>query len=294
MRTTAFIRLSISLAVVGLLAPAPALAQGDTSATGYALSSAKTLAILGGSPSRLAVIMAKQQGMPQSASLRPATMPTRRTSYAVLDRAVAHAAPPRRDQPDIFGSVALAVRRTSLDYRWRKVSHAAVSGSSARYAKALRSLDHSERINRVNRYVNGRVAFIDDILQFGEADRWLSANETLRRGRGDCEDYAIAKYQLLRAAGIPASDMYVAVVKDLVRRADHAILVVRSGDGRMLVLDNGSDVIADANSMRDYRPVLTFAATSSWTHGYRQTAAPLSAGAVSMAALKPAAAPSAD
>ena len=79
---------------------------------------------------------------------------------------------------------------------------------------------------------------------------------------------------MLRAAGLADRDMYLVIAKDLVRRADHALLVVRSG-GRMLVLDNGTNRILDADDISDYRPVLTFSATGAWTHGYRRPVAPL-------------------
>ena len=40
-------------------------------------------------------------------------------------------------------------------------------------------------------------------------------------------------------------DLYLVVLKDLSRRADHAVLVVRAA-GRFLVLDNGTDRIVDS------------------------------------------------
>ena len=79
---------------------------------------------------------------------------------------------------------------------------------------------------------------------------------------------------MLRRAGISDRDLYLVIVKDLVRRADHALLVVRAS-GHMYVLDNGSDRLLDSESISDYRPVLTFAATGSWTHGYRVKSAPM-------------------
>ena len=105
-------------------------------------------------------------------------------------------------------------------------------------------------------------------------DRWMPASETLARGRGDCEDYAIAKRALLRAAGIPDRDLYLVVLKDLTRRADHAVLVVRA-NGRFLVLDNGTSRIVDSSDVSDYRPVLTFTAGRTYTHGYRRDMPPI-------------------
>jgi predicted transglutaminase-like cysteine proteinase len=118
--------------------------------------------------------------------------------------------------------------------------------------------------------VNRRVHFMDDERQFGRPDVWSPANATLRTRRGDCEDYAIAKMQMLRSAGISDRDLYLVIVHDLVRRADHAVLVARA-EGRMVLLDNGTDRLLDTADVSDYRPVLTFASYGEWTHGYRVT-----------------------
>ena len=176
---------------------------------------------------------------------------------------------PAADRPDVFGSVALAVEHTPLDRRWRKVKSQRADRTSAAFAAFLRGRDPAEQIDAVNRYVNGRVAFADDSRQYARADVWQTAAETLRRGRGDCEDYAIAKLQLLRAAGFSDRDLYLVIVRDLVRQADHAVLVVRS-EGRMLMLDNGTDRIGDALAMQDYRPILSYSANRAWTHGYQR------------------------
>ena len=130
--------------------------------------------------------------------------------------------------------------------------------------------------------------FVDDARQYGREDFWSAASETLRRGRGDCEDYAIAKLQMLRAAGFADRDLYLVIAKDLVRRSDHALLVVRA-DGRLLVLDNGTDLILDAEDASDYRPVLTYSATAAWTHGYRRMMPPMSIAAASVVPLTPSA-----
>jgi len=42
----------------------------------------------------------------------------------------------------------------------------------------------------------------------------------------------------------------------------------------MFVLDNGTDELLDSESVSDYRPVLTFASSGEWTHGYRMQSAP--------------------
>ena len=128
------------------------------------------------------------------------------------------------------------------------MSGAGVGGNAGAFAASLRGQDVIAKLEAVNSYVNARVRFVDDRVQFGVADRWLAPSETLARGRGDCEDFALAKRAMLRAAGVPDKDLYLVVLKDLSRRADHAVLVVRAA-GRFLVLDNGTDRIVDSSDV---------------------------------------------
>ena len=272
------------------LLPAPALAQGAIPQPASVGSSySKTEAILGG-PSRLAAILAGQQGLPAPTPLRPAALSARTPVYAVLRSTRPYSPGAANGHPDVFGSVALSVGRTPLDQRWRKVARQPVIGAAASYASSLRGRGEMDRLEAINRYVNNRVQFVDDSRQYGRGDLWAAASDTLSRGRGDCEDYAIAKLQMLRAAGVADRDLYLVVVKDLVRRSDHALLVVRAA-GRMLVLDNGTNLIVDAEDARDYRPVLTFSANGAWTHGYRRMMPPMTVAAATIAPLTPSASP---
>ncbi|MFC7535880.1 transglutaminase-like cysteine peptidase [Sphingomonas sp. GCM10030256] len=258
-----------TLAVM-LLAASPAGAQQfapSSQATRASLTWSKSDAILGGAPSRLAALVAQQSGATARPPITPAPL-ARSHSVATPQRANL-SAEPAGDRPDVFGTVALPVGRTPLDTRWRKVRRQGAAGTEAAFASSLRSHDPDARIAAVNRFVNARVAFVDDSRQYRAADVWQAAKLTLRTGRGDCEDYAIAKLQLLRAAGFAERDLYLVIVRDLVRRADHAVLVVRSGD-RLLMLDNGTDRIGDATEMQDYRPMLSYSAGRSWAHGYQR------------------------
>jgi len=78
---------------------------------------------------------------------------------------------------------------------------------------------------------------MSDLKQWGVLDRWSPPLETLATGRGDCEDYAIAKYVALTAAGVAAADVKLVVVRNLAANEDHAVAAVRF-DGDWLVLDN--------------------------------------------------------
>jgi predicted transglutaminase-like cysteine proteinase len=281
-------RIGLAAALAITLLPAPALAQGDAMPPARPGSGfTKAEAILGGS-SRLAAILAVQSGQAAPLPLRPAALSTRIPTYAVLRGSRPFSPGVTSGRPDVFGSVALAVGRTPLDHRWRKVARQRVAGEPAVFAASLRGRSELDRVEAVNRYVNQRVRFVDDSRQYGREDFWSAAGDTLARGRGDCEDYAIAKLQMLRAAGFSDRDLYLVIAKDLVRRSDHALLVVRAG-GRMVVLDNGTDTILSADYAGDYRPVLTYSATAAWTHGYRRVMPPMTVAAASISPLTPSA-----
>lgn len=173
--------------------------------------------------------------------------------------------------PDLFGTVAVPVASSPFGQRWQRVSTARLDVTGQPWAEVahIRSGEtKASYIERVNHWVNRRISYVDDLEQYGQSDRWASAAESLARGKGDCEDYAIAKMQLLRAGGIPTRDLFLVIARDLVRRADHAVLIARV-DGHLLVLDNNTDVIVEADSVQDYRPILTYSDSRSWTHGYR-------------------------
>jgi predicted transglutaminase-like cysteine proteinase len=264
----------LACAAVAAIIPAAAHAQALPAGTAASFSFSKSEAILG-APSALAAIMSEQHAGPAvPAALRPASYSFPLAVPAILRTGTGVSEGVFSGRPDVFGSVALRVNHTPLDARWQSVEHGRPSGAAGHFAAALTSDSPVEQLKAVNHYVNRRVEFEDDQRHFGRPDVWSSANETFRSGRGDCEDYAIAKYQMLRTAGFSGRDLYLVIVRDLVRRADHAVLVARAA-GHMYVLDNGSDEIIDSETISDYRPVLTFASSGEWTHGYRLQSAPV-------------------
>ena len=233
----------------------------------------KSEAILGGAPSALEALMARQGGQRVVTRATHAVAPA--SAGSLYRPAVVNydGAPVSSDRPDIFNSVALSIANSPLNARWSRVAGAGASGSAGAFAASLRGHGAIAKLEAVNAYVNARVRFVDDSVQFSVGDRWMAPSETFGRGRGDCEDYAIAKRAMLRVAGVADKDLYLVVLKDLSRRADHAVLVVRAA-GRFLVLDNGTDRIVDSATVRDYRPILTFTGGRTFTHGYRRDVAP--------------------
>ncbi|HRQ60248.1 MAG TPA: transglutaminase-like cysteine peptidase [Alphaproteobacteria bacterium] len=117
--------------------------------------------------------------------------------------------------------------------------------------------------DKVNRYVN-EVNYITDSKNWGQSDYWATPAEFISRG-GDCEDFAIAKYTALRALGVPENRMRVAIVHDNVKNIPHAVLVVYTDEGSV-VLDNQNKSLVDGEKMQRYRPIFSINRTAWWLH----------------------------
>jgi predicted transglutaminase-like cysteine proteinase len=116
------------------------------------------------------------------------------------------------------------------------------------------SHDGLARIGVINRAVNSAIVPTSDMRQWGVADHWSPPLETLTTRRGDCEDYAIAKYAVLLDAGLAKEDVKLVVVRNRLPDEDHAVVAVRAGD-TWLILDNRSLALAPAEKLRGAVPL---------------------------------------
>ncbi|MBX7460168.1 transglutaminase-like cysteine peptidase [Qipengyuania huizhouensis] len=167
----------------------------------------------------------------------------------------------------VLGSRMVPISRTSFDAQWQRVS-ARRTNLSATLSRAAGTRENlGQLIASVNRWVNREIEHAEDIDLYGRSDYWADAATTLRLGQGDCEDFALLKMELLAAAGVAREDMILTLARDLVRRRDHAVLLVRTDDG-YLMLDNVGSAPLDASQDHGYRPVMSLGAKQSWLHGY--------------------------
>lgn len=135
----------------------------------------------------------------------------------------------------------------------------------------LRGLPLTEMASRVNDLMN-KIRYISDNRNWGKSDYWETPVEFLTKG-GDCEDFAIAKYVSLRALGVPDHVMRVAIVKDLQKGIPHAILIVYTKNGPM-VLDNQIKRMVSTNNIHHYKPIFSINQTAWWLHTDRHNSDP--------------------
>lgn len=128
-------------------------------------------------------------------------------------------------------------------------------------------MDEPQRLSAINSYLNRRIEFHEDIDVWGKVDFWASPLEALDKGRGDCEDYAIAKYLSLIAAGTPVAKLRMVYVRASVggRSLAHMVLAYYAEPGaEPLILDNLIADVRPASQRPDLQPVFSFNGEGLW------------------------------
>jgi len=128
---------------------------------------------------------------------------------------------------------------------------------------ALRGLDLRAKLGRVNAAVNGH-PYVPSQRNWGESNHWETPFEFLRKS-GQCQDYAVAKYLLLRAAGVPAEQLRVLVLRDTRLGLDHAVAVAYV-EGEAFLLDNRIGAVVPADSVHHYQPYYSINEEGWWLH----------------------------
>lgn len=258
---------------------------------GYpAVTLTKSAAILGGGQSALDAIRSQQQFAPLSASGQGSllasmahftiTLPGIDTSLAPSATCETFAAAAVRPsdagrggqiasifgRDDFLASQRVRIRHTAYDTEWRRVRTEAFSRSAVQRLVGIPTSGAEASLAAVNGFVNRRIKFTEDRALFGQSDYWAGAKRTLRLGKGDCEDIALLKMQLLAGAGVSREDMFLTITRDLARNQDHTVLIVRTGSGYRM-LDDSTDSVLDAAPKHDYRAIISLGYRENWLHG---------------------------
>ena len=125
-------------------------------------------------------------------------------------------------------------------------------------------LSLEQQVRLVNRYIN-RHRYRDDRVssQSGAGNQWETLSEFLTQG-GDCEDFAVAKYFVLREFGVGADDMRIVIGRESQRATHHAMLAIRF-DGDVWLLENDNTIHRNGNQDID-RFVYAINELGIWDH----------------------------
>ena len=135
---------------------------------------------------------------------------------------------------------------------------------------AVTGRDDLAKLKAVNDFYNQRLAYVEDIDNWGLQDYWASPLESLGKGAGDCEDYAIGKYFTLTSLGLPHAKLRMVYVRASIAGAPngyvaHMVLAYYPApDAEPLVLDNLQPGIHPAGERPDLLPVFSFNAEGLW------------------------------
>jgi predicted transglutaminase-like cysteine proteinase len=138
----------------------------------------------------------------------------------------------------------------------------------------------AQKLARVNDFFNKRIQVDDDQRIWGRPDYWATPGEVLGKGRGDSEDFALAKYFTLLALNIPPEQLRLVYVKlrgEAKAGADpvHMVLAHYDAPGKPpSVLDQRNPQLLSAAQRPDLQPVYSFNSLGVWD----ETASAASAG----------------
>lgn len=127
------------------------------------------------------------------------------------------------------------------------------------------------KLRRVNDFFNRRVKFDEDQKIWAQSDYWATPMETLGRGAGDCEDFAIVKYFTLLALGIPDEKLRLIYVQarlgginSSISQAHMVLAFYPVPNAEPLILDNLINELQLASRRPDLQPVFSFNSQGLW------------------------------
>lgn len=129
-----------------------------------------------------------------------------------------------------------------------------------------------EQLIGVNAFFDEHIQYATDDIVFKQKDYWATPSELFGHSRGDCEDYAIAKYVALLHLGIDSSKLRLIYVKAKIGRSRvtqaHMVLgYYDSPSSDPLVLDSLVSNVLPGSQRTDLVPVFSFNDSGIWQPG---------------------------
>lgn len=110
----------------------------------------------------------------------------------------------------------------------------------------------------VNNFFN-QISYKKDQEIWGKKDYWAKPSEFLRKGAGDCEDFALAKLYALEKLGIPQNRFKLIYSKIKKNEKPHMVLAYYYNlKKEPLILDNFNKKIFEKNKRNDLEYIYAF------------------------------------
>ena len=190
-----------------------------------------------------------------------------------------------RSYPNIFGTKEISssnwgvhttavINWQSMLKRWANGTPCAESntcttkGWAGLVAQVKAAGDPMAQIKLANTLMNNPAQhpYIEDINNWGQAEYWATAYQFLRKS-GDCEDFSIAKYMLLKAAGYPVENMRIVAVRiRSLGGIGHAILVVYQGNDAWVLDNRVASVMQEKLVRSEFQPAISLNENNWWVH----------------------------
>ncbi|RXK12496.1 hypothetical protein CP965_07885 [Halarcobacter mediterraneus] len=124
--------------------------------------------------------------------------------------------------------------------------------------KNIKDFSIEKKLNYVNTFYN-KILPIQDSQKYLSDDYWATPKEFMIEGKGDCEDYAIAKYFTLLEIGIKKEKLFLTIVKVKGKTNYHMVLsYLENKNSIPLILDNLSFKVLPFDKRKDLIPEVIF------------------------------------
>lgn len=132
------------------------------------------------------------------------------------------------------------------------------------WLESLEGLSEFEKVSQVNDRLN-QLDYVPDTEQWGSEDYWATPEEFLGRGAGDCEDFSLTKYLLLRDSGVPTDRIRITYVRALDLDQAHMVLsYLPENSLEPYYLDNLRPEMLTASERNDLQPFYSFNDDGLW------------------------------
>ena len=132
-------------------------------------------------------------------------------------------------------------------------------------------LSDQQKLLKVNDFFNRRVAWVEDMRNWGQNDYWATPLETMARRQGDCEDFSIAKFTTLLLSGVDMDKLRMTYVRAQIggvsskKSIAHMVLAYYpTPTADPMILDNMMDEVRPASRREELKPVYGFNSKGLW------------------------------